>query len=290
MNSLKIHTSDFSQSLLRSIATKARDAYKRRSSLTPPCSPDSSLVLDDTDHEMSCTVALGAGCYFATEYLLLKVFQKLYPGSIQSTCVGFMSPYQTNVCQNPTFEQVCTGRSGHVQVVLVELTDPHLHFEELIKFFFRMHDPTTKFRQGQDRGFQFSSWIFCGDQEQYQIAKHVREEIQEAVFFDHVKTYEQTKVVTNMSLVGDFTPGPDEHQTYFARNPDEQCSLQMCLSEWPDMDSVRRTQLKRKQLLDETKRSHQGGRSLKRIKTDHHRSVTLHEGRTKSVFQFLKSC
>jgi peptide-methionine (S)-S-oxide reductase len=66
---------------------------------------------------------------------------------------------------------VCTGQSGHVEVVYVELNDPKKHFEELCPFFFTFHHPTLKNRQGNEQGFQYSSWILCDDDEQLEIVK-----------------------------------------------------------------------------------------------------------------------
>jgi peptide-methionine (S)-S-oxide reductase len=69
--------------------------------------------------------------------------------------------------------QACSGRSRHVEILFVELLNPRAHFEELIRFFFSFHDPTTKDRQGSDRGKQYASFVFCSDEEQLKIANLV---------------------------------------------------------------------------------------------------------------------
>jgi len=83
-----------------------------------------------------------------------------------------MSPSPTNTIQHITYEQVChRNNPGFVEVLYVTLNEPHKHFEELIRFFFSFHDPTTRNRQGNDTGFQYGSYIFYTDAEQKQIAK-----------------------------------------------------------------------------------------------------------------------
>ena len=95
---------------------------------------------------ISNTVTLGAGCYWGTEKFIRKDFQKLFPNSIKTATVGFMSP-DPNAPKNPSYQAVCSGSTGHVEVLLVELNDPNAHFEELVRFFYMFHDPTTKNRQ-----------------------------------------------------------------------------------------------------------------------------------------------
>ena len=90
------------------------------------------------------------GCYWGTEKYVKKDFQKKYPGSIKSARVGFMSTTPNNNIKDPTYRQVCTGQTGYVEVLLVELESPETTLEPLIKFFFQFHDPTTKNRQGND--------------------------------------------------------------------------------------------------------------------------------------------
>jgi hypothetical protein len=77
-------------------------------------------------------------CYWGTEKYVVKDFQKRFPDSIKSAAVGFMSP-DPNAMKDPSYRQVCSGSTGHVEVLQVELNDPDKHFEELIKFFFMFH-------------------------------------------------------------------------------------------------------------------------------------------------------
>ena len=90
--------------------------------------------------EISKTLAIGAGCYWGTEKYIVKDFQKRFPGAIESASVGFMSP-NDDAKANPSYREVCTGTTGHVEVLNVVLSDPEKTFEELIKFTFMFHDP-----------------------------------------------------------------------------------------------------------------------------------------------------
>eukprot|EP00978_Attheya_sp_CCMP212_P011830 scaffold29384_cov51-Attheya_sp.AAC.1 len=167
--------------------------------------------------QLSNTVALGAGCYWGTEKYVKKDFQKLFPGSIKSATVGFMNP-DPNGMKNPSYRQVCSGSTGHVEVLNVELNDPAKHYEELVKFFFRFHDPTTKNRQGNDAGTQYSSYVFCSDDQQKKIANKLVNELQGFMDSGKVK-YNGKQVVT---LVGDYTTyyeAQKEHQEYLENNP-----------------------------------------------------------------------
>lgn len=206
------------------------------SSCPLPTSIQCGLSIDASPH-----VALAAGSYFDVETLLLRKFEAIRPGAIKSTQVGFMSPYYTHSedvgC--PTFEQVMSGRSGHIFVVRVELADPVADFEDLIRFFFKMHDPTTRYQSSKTRGqkgFQYSSWVFCGDQEQYEVVKRIRCEVQDLLNQGLLKgIYESDAVTTKMSLMNEFTPGPEEHQKHFMKNntfeQEFQCDLP--LDSWP---------------------------------------------------------
>ncbi len=104
---------------------------------------------------MSSNFALGAGCYWGTEKFIKKDFQKQFPNSIRRARVGFMSSHIDHPV-NPSYRQVCSGRTGHIEVLDIEIDSSEELFEEIIRFFFMFHDPTTKDRQGNDMGTQVS--------------------------------------------------------------------------------------------------------------------------------------
>ena len=117
-------------------------------------------------------------CYWGTEKYIVKDFQKKFPGVIADAKVGFMNP-NPNGMKNPSYRQVCSGSTGHVEVLNIELTKkasetPEV-FEELMKFFYSFHDPTTMNRQGNDRGTQYGSVVFCSSEEQRVIAEAVKD-------------------------------------------------------------------------------------------------------------------
>lgn len=205
-------------------------------------------------------VAFGAGCYWGTEKYIVRGacfgreienqmtvlflnrlrcswlfdadFQKKFPSSIKEAKVGFMSPLSSPRIKNPTYKQVCTGQSGHVEVLFVELNDPSKHFEELCRFFFSFHDPTTRNRQGNDTGFQYSSWIFCGDDEQMEIAKKVMEELQVAIDRRAVTAFLNKKVHTRVTELSEFTEAHAAHQKYLFKNPNGYCNHRLRLKKW----------------------------------------------------------
>ena len=188
---------------------------------------------DAASSGISNKLALGAGCYWGTEKYVKKDFQKRFPGSIKKATVGFMSPLDEPPMANPSYKQVCSGQSSHVEVLYIELNDPAKHFEELIRFFFQFHDPTTKNRQGNDAGSQYASWIFYGDEEQKAIAEKVRDELQELVDAKAVTSYLQSKVTTQITSLREFTKAQAAHQEYLANNPNGYCNHRIRFKEWP---------------------------------------------------------
>ncbi|KAG7343752.1 bifunctional methionine sulfoxide reductase [Nitzschia inconspicua] len=176
---------------------------------------------------ISSTLALGAGCYWGTEKYIVTDFQsKKYPGCIANAKVGFMSP-DPNAMKDPSYRQVCTGKTGHVEVLNIELTPeastPKV-FEDLIKFFFSFHDPTTLNRQGNDVGTQYSSVIFCSSPEQKEIARKVTQQLQAAIDQGKITTYQKKKVETAVVDYTTFYEAQEDHQEYLMKNPLGYCN------------------------------------------------------------------
>lgn len=111
----------------------------------------------------------GAGCFWGTE----KFFRKQFGSNLLSALVGYMGG-----ASKTTYEQVCTGTTNHAEVLQVSFQSDKLPYADLVRFFFRMHDPTTLNRQGNDRGTQYRSVIFTHTKEQQTIAEQVRDEVQ----------------------------------------------------------------------------------------------------------------
>ena len=186
---------------------------------------------------ISKTLALGAGCYWGTEKYVVKDFQKQFPGSIANASVGFMSPH-ADAKKNPSYREVCSGTTGHVEVLNVELSNPEEHYEELVKFFFMFHDPTTKNRQGNDVGTQYASVLFYSGDEQKEIAERVKRELQTAVDGGKVTSYQQSTVETDILPYTSFYPAHEEHQQYLMKNPSGYCNHRMRFDKWPGSDEL----------------------------------------------------
>ena len=122
--------------------------------------------------------------------------------------------------KNPNYEEVCTGRTGHVEVYDCEFTGGGLYYEAIVRFFFQFHDPTTMDKQGNDAGTQYASVIYCYDEQQMRIATKVKAEIQALLDSHSLTCYQNSIVTTDIRMVeSDFFPALDTHQDYLEKNP-----------------------------------------------------------------------
>jgi peptide methionine sulfoxide reductase msrA/msrB len=152
----------------------------------------------EIDHSRKEYATLGAGCFWGVEAILSK--QK---GVIKAT-----SGYAGGDSVNPSYEEICTGKTGHAEVVQVEFDPKHLGYQELIELFFRLHDPTTLNQQGYDIGTQYRSVIFYHSKQQEEIAKKVIENLKQQ------KTFEDP-IMTEISEFETFYPAEEYHQKYY---------------------------------------------------------------------------
>jgi peptide-methionine (S)-S-oxide reductase len=152
----------------------------------------------------------GMGCFWGAE----KVYWAL-PG-VYTTAVG----YSGGLTPNPTYKEVCTGRTGHAEVVLVVFDPAQVAFERLLKLFFEKHDPTQGMRQGNDVGTQYRSAIHTHSEEQDRSAAAVRDAYQEAL---SARGYDP--ITTEIRPAGPFYYAEAEHQQYLAKNPGGYCGL-----------------------------------------------------------------
>lgn len=142
-----------------------------------------------------------AGCFWKTQYIFSKV-----PGVV-STRVG----YSGGSISHPTYEQVCTDKTGHAETVLVEYDPTKTSYHKLLEVFWAKHDPTTLNRQGPDTGTQYRSVIFYTTPEQKQEAIRYKQELEQAHRF-------RAPIVTEIKPAGDFYPAEDYHQDYYAKH------------------------------------------------------------------------
>ncbi len=152
----------------------------------------------------------GLGCFWGAE----RKFWQL-PG-VYATAAGYAAGYTPN----PTYEEVCTGRTGHNEVVLVVYDSAKVSYEELLRVFWESHDPTQGMRQGNDVGTQYRSGVYYFDDEQREAAlasqRRYAEALKEAGF---------DEITTEILPAGEFYYAEDYHQQYLAKNPGGYCGL-----------------------------------------------------------------
>ena len=144
---------------------------------------------------------LGAGCFWCSE----AIFQRL------EGVVKVESGYSGGTVKNPTYEQVCTGRTGHAEVIQVTFDPKVISFKEILDIFWKTHDPTTLNRQGNDRGTQYRSAIFYHSDEQKKIAEEYKKEIEAAKVWDD-------PIVTEITKFDAFYKAENYHQDYYNQN------------------------------------------------------------------------
>ena len=150
------------------------------------------------------TIVHGGGCFWCTE----AVFDRV------QGVVDVESGYSNGQALNPSYEQVCTGRTGHAEVVKVTFDPAEISLHEILEIFFVVHDPTTLNRQGNDVGTQYRSGIYYLDPAQRQVAEDVIREIGES------KTY-RAPIVTEVEPLANYSTAEAYHQDYFLNNPNQ---------------------------------------------------------------------
>ena len=148
------------------------------------------------------TAVFGGGCFWCTE----AVFDELR--GVQSVVSG----YAGGSTENPTYEQVCMGTTGHAEVIKIDFDPTQVSFRDLMTVFFATHDPTTLNRQGNDVGTQYRSAILYADERQRAEAAAFIKELDEA------KTFKNS-IVTTLEPLTEFYPAEDYHQKFYANNP-----------------------------------------------------------------------
>lgn len=143
----------------------------------------------------------GAGCFWHVEDLLRKT------KGVKSTQVGYIG----GKLANPTYEEVCTDRTGHAEAVQVEYDPNEITYDELLKVFWNNHDPTSLNRQGPDVGHQYRSAIFFHNEEQSQIAQQSKEVLEKSGKF-------HKPIVTEIVPAPEFYKAEDYHQKYFQKH------------------------------------------------------------------------
>jgi peptide-methionine (S)-S-oxide reductase len=137
---------------------------------------------------------------------------------------------------NPTYRQVCSGDTGHVEVYHFEYTNGIEAYRELVRFFFKFHDPTTLNAQGNDQGTQYASVIYTYNQEQFDVANEVINELQQLIDTGKVTSYVKNKVRTDVRAASTFYPADESHQEYLDKNPSGYCNHRYRFKVWPELN------------------------------------------------------
>jgi len=148
------------------------------------------------------TITLGGGCFWCLEAVFLQV------DGVESVQSG----YTNGQVPNPGYEAVCSGDTGHAEVVQLRFSPDVIDLAELLRIFFTIHDPTTPNRQGHDVGTQYRSGIYWHDPKQVEVAKAVMQEAGQAW---------SAPIVTELLPLDNYWPAEDYHQRYFENHPSQ---------------------------------------------------------------------
>jgi peptide-methionine (S)-S-oxide reductase len=148
------------------------------------------------------TITLGGGCFWCTEAVYVKV----------RGVTDVESGYCNGLMAKPSYEQVCSGETGHNEVVKLEFDPAQISLNEILEIFFVIHDPTTLNRQGNDAGTQYRSGIYVSSPEQGAIASIMLADMAQAKVFGRA-------IVTEVLPLSNYWPAEDYHQDFFERNP-----------------------------------------------------------------------
>ena len=155
------------------------------------------------------SIVFGAGCFWGVE----KKFWQL--SGVTMTSVG----YSGGNCENPSYEEVCSGLTNHVEVVKVTYKN-NSDIKKLLKTFWECHDPTQGMRQGNDIGTQYRSVIFCNSENQLELAKE-----SQAIYQKTLKEAGYNSITTEISMLQNYYLAEEYHQQYLAKNPSGYCGI-----------------------------------------------------------------
>ncbi|HSM25886.1 MAG TPA: peptide-methionine (S)-S-oxide reductase MsrA [Anaerolineaceae bacterium] len=147
-------------------------------------------------------IVLGGGCFWCLD----PIFKNL--NGVYHVEVG----YAGGTVNSPSYEQVCSGRTGHAEVIEIGYEPEAISLKSLLEVFFHVHDPTTLNRQGADVGTQYRSIILVNDGEEKDLVQKMVEEIDQSELWGN-------KIVTEVAVLEKFYPAEDPHQNYFEKNP-----------------------------------------------------------------------
>ncbi|MBX2898832.1 MAG: peptide-methionine (S)-S-oxide reductase MsrA [Cyclobacteriaceae bacterium] len=150
------------------------------------------------------TATLGSGCFWCTEAFFLRL------KGVESVVSG----YSGGKVKNPTYKEVCSGLTGHAEVVQVKFDPTVISFAEILEVFWNTHDPTTLNKQGYDEGTQYRSAVFYHSEDQKRTAEDYKKQLDQSGAF-------KKPIVTEITPFSVFYPAEDYHQNYYALNPNQ---------------------------------------------------------------------
>jgi peptide-methionine (S)-S-oxide reductase len=156
------------------------------------------------------TAVFGMGCFWGAERIFWRT-----PG-VYSTAVGYAGGFT----ENPTYEETCSGRTGHTEAVLVVFDPTQVGYEQLLRIFWEGHDPTQGMRQGNDRGSQYRSAAYWADDGQRALV-----EATAAAYGGALRARRYGAITTDMAPLGAFYHAEEYHQQYLAKVPDGYCGI-----------------------------------------------------------------
>jgi peptide-methionine (S)-S-oxide reductase len=155
-------------------------------------------------------IVVGMGCFWGAE----RVFWQA--DGVWTTAVGYAGGHTAN----PTYEEVCSARTGHTEAVLAVFDPSKTSYEEMLKLFWENHDPTQGMRQGNDVGTQYRSAIYYGSEAEREAAERSRE-----MFAENLSAAGYGEISTEIAPLSEFYYAEDYHQQYLAKNPNGYCGL-----------------------------------------------------------------
>ena len=164
----------------------------------------SESIMSDESVAPLDKATFGAGCFWCTEAMFLDI----------KGVTAVTSGYSGGHIKNPSYKEVCTGRTGHAEVIQVEYDPDVVSYETLLEAFFLSHDPTQLNRQGADVGTQYRSVIFYHTKSQQMLAEEKKRQL-------NAEDAYGAPVVTEISAIENFYPAEDYHQDYYAANPNQ---------------------------------------------------------------------
>ena len=159
---------------------------------------ETAEVSQTTEGKKLETATFGAGCFWCVE----AVFQKLK--GVESVTSGYMGGQTTN----PTYKQICTGTTGHAEIIQIEFDPAVIEFKDLLQVFWKTHDPTTLNRQGNDTGTQYRSAVFYHNDTQKELAEKYKSKLDQSGAF-------RAPIVTEITAASKFYPAEGYHQNYW---------------------------------------------------------------------------